>query len=42
MIKKSLEKWGTYETKELKEGVISIDFGYSKQKNEIKNKLKWA
>lgn len=24
--------WGTYETEELKEGVISIDFAYSKQK----------
>lgn len=32
--------WGTYETEELKEGVISIDFGYSKQKRQDKKQIK--
>lgn len=32
--------WGTYETEELKEGVISIDFGHSKQKRQDKKQIK--
>lgn len=32
--------WGTYETEELKEGVISIDFGHSKQKRRDKKQIK--
>ena len=32
--------WGTYETEEGKEGVISIDFGHSKQKREDKKQIK--
>jgi transposase len=32
--------WGTYETAEGKEGVISIDFGHSKQKREDKKQIK--
>nr|WP_278336912.1 DUF4277 domain-containing protein [Clostridium grantii] len=32
--------WGTYETEELKEGVISIDFGQSKQKRQDKKQIK--
>lgn len=32
--------WGTYETDELKEGVISIDFGHSKQKRQDKKQIK--
>ena len=32
--------WGTYETEELKQGVISIDFGHSKQKRQDKKQIK--
>jgi len=32
--------WGTYETEDLKEGVISIDFGHSKQKRQDKKQIK--
>lgn len=32
--------WGTYETEEGKEWVISIDFGHSKQKREDKKQIK--
>lgn len=32
--------WGTYETEEGKEDVISIDFGHSKQKREDKKQIK--
>jgi transposase len=32
--------WGTYETDEHKQGVISIDFGHSKQKRQDKKQIK--
>jgi len=32
--------WGDYETAEGKEGVISIDFGHSKQKRDDKKQIK--
>ena len=31
--------WGMYETEELKEGVISIDFGHRKQKRQDKKQI---
>lgn len=34
--------WGIYETQEGKEGVISIDYGYSKQKRPDKKQIKIA